>query len=1244
MKTNNKLMAMLLLAAVLAVGFVIIEDLDQNDAEGGVAKIGSKEYNTLSEAVTAAVSNSGCTIELLQNCSGDGIIVPSGSNFTIDFKGFTYTVNANPAGSTGTKNQCFQLLKNSTIVMKNGSIKADLNSIRMIIQNYCNLTLTDMTLDATVGSNNVSYVLSNNCGTVTIDGSTSLKAKSGGIAFDACWAPNKGYPAGTQITVNTTGKISGKVEFDLWGSNVSTEMLTTLTIKKGEFDGSLILTGLTEEQVSGKISVEGGTFKDLSFWDYLSDSADISYNGTSADLKDLTLSANQKLTNEGTLKSSGGFINNGTITNNGTIDCTAGNAITCSGNIEGGIIIDGANAYSVTVKNGAVLKNIEFKSVFSPDSKSAIVGNDAKESSASITGCTFTPTSTSNNGKFVSVQSTNISLTLTDCKFNGSYLISKGTAFSLKDSRDAARVGYVSVNSTHDYEVINNVTIAKCTGTTIAETIVGWMAESGTTSKSARCALSVNIVGGTYDLGDVSFGDGYTIPERTIFKLSNNATVTGKFIGTQTDLDSGAKKGYITATIESGSTLTIKSGSQFGFEFNTESVSKQFTNEGNLILQSDATIPNEVSILNSGVIKIDSSLSMAGTGEIDPLSTGTVLAKVSVPGSVTGGTIVPATDGYAIVGKTITLTDAKPIADNDLEAVASEGYVFSKWTLTLAADPSADTSEITTVPYAAITMTPSFVVPQYSVTFVGNYDGSTYSESVAETLGAKYQFPQSNPARDGYTMVGWYTESVGGTLVDSNTVVTSSASGQTLYAHWELIPASSYAVSFMNKGSVYQTLYVEAGKTVMKIDAPEAETGYKFVGWMTQEEGTTRFDFSTPITQDTNIYAKWSNQTVVTLPDAEDAVGYTITTNSDLSGDYNRSFTMTITPISGYTISSVWAIDDITAQRTSAGGDYTFNVTEDCSVYVEVTETATGKQTETAKTVVENDDSSTTTIKTTVETENGSKTITESASKTAGTTAASESTTTARMTDSSAIVTIETTDDAVSTVSETLVDAIKEAAGTGTVSLDLTVATPAVVIPKSVMNNDTISDITVTVNQGSSNGAVIIIPSNALAAADIGETFSVSVTESAAQVVPSAIGGSSSTAAFDLNIIGTATTEFQSSVTVSMTVELPAGANNVRFYCIDNGDVVDATYSDGVATASLGHFSAWTIVYDKPVIIIEDDDDILFILEQQKKAQEAASSQTTTGDDSGEEAAIIIAAAAVAGAMLACAFFAFRRN
>lgn len=68
--------------------------------------------------------------------------------------------------------------------------------------------------------------------------------------------------------------------------------------------------------------------------------------------------------------------------------------------------------------------------------------------------------------------------------------------------------------------------------------------------------------------------------------------------------------------------------------------------------------------------------------------------------------------------------------------------------------------------------------------------------------------------------------------------------------------AKRYTVTFMNGDEVYQTQTVKEGETAIEINDP-TKTGYIFKGWYLSLEDETSFSFSTPITSDVTLYAKW---------------------------------------------------------------------------------------------------------------------------------------------------------------------------------------------------------------------------------------------------------------------------------------------------------------------------------------------------------------------------------------------------
>lgn len=211
-----------------------------------VAQIGTTKYSTLQEAFKNV--KKGETIELLKDADGDGIVVPSGSSFTVDFKGFTFDITGELVGSKGTETQGFQLLKDSTITFKNGKITSA--KAKMLVQNYCNLTLENMVLDGANLAVNQAYTMSNNCGNVVIK-DTTIIAKTSGVAFDVYG----GFGNYGDVVVTVTGKsvINGTVEV---ARDSGTQNKNTLKVENGTINGELKVNKNNKTTVS----VIAGTF------------------------------------------------------------------------------------------------------------------------------------------------------------------------------------------------------------------------------------------------------------------------------------------------------------------------------------------------------------------------------------------------------------------------------------------------------------------------------------------------------------------------------------------------------------------------------------------------------------------------------------------------------------------------------------------------------------------------------------------------------------------------------------------------------------------------------------------------------------------------------------------------------------------------------------------------------------------------------------------------------------------------
>ena len=237
-------------------------------AEGSVAMIGSSTYSSLGEAIKAV--QAGDIIHILKDVpDAAGITVSSDKQFTVDFGGHTYTLKDPGAGSPGTETNGFQLLQNSDITFKNGTIRIaeGTTSISHIIQNYANLTLEDMHFYAENQAGSLDYPLSFNNGSITFKGDTDIITPAeNNIAFDVCQFSN--YP---NVTVtfdeSYTGTINGRIVYD--SPNASTHKLY---IKgNGTFGVIEYSSKNTEEAAKNGIEVTSGNFAQPVNEDYLAD-------------------------------------------------------------------------------------------------------------------------------------------------------------------------------------------------------------------------------------------------------------------------------------------------------------------------------------------------------------------------------------------------------------------------------------------------------------------------------------------------------------------------------------------------------------------------------------------------------------------------------------------------------------------------------------------------------------------------------------------------------------------------------------------------------------------------------------------------------------------------------------------------------------------------------------------------------------------------------------------------------------
>lgn len=139
-------------------------------------------------------------------------------------------------------------------------------------------------------------------------------------------------------------------------------------------------------------------------------------------------------------------------------------------------------------------------------------------------------------------------------------------------------------------------------------------------------------------------------------------------------------------------------------------------------------------------------------------------------------------------------------------------------------------------------------------------DGTTFAQPQTIDRGKKFTEPAA-PSKENHTFAGWYN---GDEKFDFDADTTNAPNVLELVAKWDI---NQYTVQFVSEHGSFKDQTIEHGKPIGtgKPTIPEVE-GYTFVGWYADENRTIEFNFNTPITGDTKVYAKWEKNAPV-LPD-----------------------------------------------------------------------------------------------------------------------------------------------------------------------------------------------------------------------------------------------------------------------------------------------------------------------------------------------------------------------------------------
>jgi len=181
------------------------------------------------------------------------------------------------------------------------------------------------------------------------------------------------------------------------------------------------------------------------------------------------------------------------------------------------------------------------------------------------------------------------------------------------------------------------------------------------------------------------------------------------------------------------------------------------------------------------------------------------------------------------------------------------------------------------IPVSSITVAASSDDEQtyYTVTF--DYCDETRSPKKVKVVAGECVPKPGTPGKGGAIFEAWYTLPFGGEKFDFNSPINEDI---TIYAHWYLMPgwgmfigglidgnkqnisggSKTYTVTFDANGSDVENLpavqTVRSGEYAVE-PADPTKLIHDFGGWYTDSSCTNPFDFSTPITSNISLYAKW---------------------------------------------------------------------------------------------------------------------------------------------------------------------------------------------------------------------------------------------------------------------------------------------------------------------------------------------------------------------------------------------------
>ena len=401
-----------------------------------------------------------------------------------------------------------------------------------------------------------------------------------------------------------------------------------------------------------------------------------------------------------------------------------------------------------------------------------------------------------------------------------------------------------------------------------------------------------------------------------------------------------------TASIEVSGSVTGKAGDSVMWAY------KNVTVGGDVDLEHTVDGGNYPIYAGFGEVKITGKATIDASGKSSYAVFASKDITIGGDATVTGSVVYGL---YSSAGK-VTMQSGKWDIDAEKVAIAAkEGITYPTDTHAITLPENGEINETTETIYEEYTITyytvteedgttvakHAIIEPMEALTYTVTFDangGSGTMDDATVTEGEKLTLPECTftaPTED--QEFDTWDAGMPGDEID----VTADMTVKAQWKDKEVTPPApaTYTVTFdaNGHGTAPEAQTVEEGETATEPGKPTA-SGYTFGGWYTDSACKTKYDFSTPVTEDITLYAKWTKKSSGGSGGGGYVSTYAITVEDAKNGDVTVSHkstykgatvTVTVDPDKGYSLETLTVTDKNGKEielNNKGDGKYTFKM------------------------------------------------------------------------------------------------------------------------------------------------------------------------------------------------------------------------------------------------------------------------------------------------------------------------------